>query len=199
MATTIFLVRHAAHDLVGHVLCGRMPGVHLGEAGRRQAALLARRLGREGLAAVYTSPLPRACETAAAIAAPLGMDARTCDGLNEIEFGDWTGRSFASLEGDPHWRRWNAERDAERPPGGETMREAQQRASRCIRRMAEEHPDAAVAAVSHADVIKAVLAEVLGLPLGAHAKFEISPAGLSAIQLWHGGARILCMNEAVAA
>mgnify|MGYP002622637437 CR=1 FL=1 len=199
MATTVFLIRHAAHGLVGNVLCGRMPAVHLDDSGRCQAALLARHLACEKLAAIYSSPLPRARETAAPIAERSGLDVRTCDALNEIDFGGWTGRSFASLEDDPHWRRWNAERDAERPPAGESMQEAQHRAVRCVERMAEAHPEAAIAAVSHADVIKAVVAAVLGLPLGAHARFEIAPASLTTLLLWPGGARLLRMNEVVAA
>lgn len=119
--------------------------------------------------------------------------------MNEIDFGDWTGRSFASLKDDPYWRRWNTERDTERPPGGESMREAQQRAIHCVERMAEEYPDSAVVAVSHADVIKAVVAGVIGLSLDAHARFEIAPASLTTLLFWRGGAKLLRMNEAVTA
>lgn len=199
MATTILLIRHAAHGLVHHILCGRMPGVHLGEAGRAQAEALADRLREERLAAVYTSPLPRAQETAAPIAARHGLEPRICEGLAEIDFGAWNGRSFASLQDDPHWQRWNAERASERPPGGETMQEAGQRACDAIGRMADHHPEAAVAAVSHADVIKAVLSALLGLSVDAHARFEISPASVSRIVVWPGGGKLLCMNEVAAA
>jgi probable phosphoglycerate mutase len=114
--------------------------------------------------------------------------------LNEIDFGDWSGRSFASLQCDPRWQRWNAQRATERPPNGEMIGEVQERAFACISRMAQDHPDAEVAAVSHGDVIKAVIAAVLGLPIEAHARFEISPASVSKIELWPDGCRLFCMN-----
>ncbi|MBX6741644.1 MAG: histidine phosphatase family protein [Acetobacteraceae bacterium] len=199
MATTVFLIRHAAHGLVDDVLCGRMPGVHLGEAGRLQAEMLAGHLGRKGLAALYSSPLPRALETAALIADRMRLDVRIHRCLDEIDFGEWTGHSFASLANLPDWTRWNSERASSRPPGGETMQEAQQRALHYVQEITDVHPDAAVAAVSHADVIKAVVAGVLGLSLDAHARFEIAPASLTTLLVWSGGAKLLRMNEAVVA
>ncbi len=200
MAATVFLVRHAAHDRVDRVLCGRMPGVGLGEAGRRQAEALAQHFAGGGVSAVWTSPLQRARETAAPIAARLGLPARDSDALCEIDFGAWTGRAFDDLRDDPRWRRWNEARGSgARPPGGESMAEAQARAMAEVERARAEHPDGAVALVSHGDVIKAVLAGVLGLSLDAHARFEISPGSVSALAVWDGGGKVLSMNEAVVA
>jgi probable phosphoglycerate mutase len=203
VAATVFLVRHAAHDRVDRVLCGRMPGVGLGEAGRRQAEALARRFAAPGsgggVDAVWTSPLQRARETAEPIAARLGLRARASDALCEIDFGAWTGRAFDDLRDDPRWRRWNEARGSgARPPGGESMAEAQARAMAEVERARAEHPDGAVALVSHGDVIKAVLAGVLGLSLDAHARFEISPGSVSALAVWDGGGKVLSMNEAAA-
>jgi probable phosphoglycerate mutase len=198
VATTLLLIRHAAHDLLGRTLCGRMAGVELNERGHRQAALLAERLGRAP-AALYSSPMPRALQTAAPLAARFGLEIRPSEALLEIDFGAWAGRDFASLEGDPLWQRWNAERASARTPEGETMAEVQQRALAGLGDMAARHPEAVVAAVSHGDVIKAVIAAVLGLSLDAHARFEIGPAGLSRIEFWPGGAKLLSMNEDVAA
>ncbi|WP_426958726.1 histidine phosphatase family protein [Muricoccus radiodurans] len=199
MATTLFLVRHAAHDRVHHVLCGRMPGVTLGETGRRQAAALGRRLAGEGISAVYTSPLERARETAAPIAARLGLAPRENPGLAEIDFGEWTGQRFDALAGDPRWDRWNTARATSRAPGGESMAEAQARAVAAVEGIGADHPEERVALVSHADVIKAVLASVMGLSLDAHDRFEVSPASVSAIAIWDGGGKVLSMNEVVAA
>ncbi len=199
MATTVFLVRHAAHDRVDRVLCGRMPGVGLGEAGQRQAEALARRFACEGVDAVWTSPLQRARETAEPVAARLGLAARPSDALCEIDFGAWTGQAFDALRDDPRWRRWNEVRAGERPPGGESMAEAQARAMGEVERARAEHPNGAVVLVSHGDVIKAVLAGVLGLSLDAHARFEISPGSVSALAVWDGGGKVLSMNEAVVA
>ncbi len=195
-ATTVFLVRHAAHDRVDRVLCGRMPGVGLGEAGRRQAEALAQHFAAGGVGAVWTSPLQRARETAEPIAARLGLAARTSDALCEIDFGAWTGRSFDELRDEPRWRRWNEERGSERPPGGESMAEVQARAMEEVERARAEHPDGQVVLVSHGDVIKAVLAGALGLSLDAHARFEISPGSVSALAVWDGGRKVLSMNEA---
>jgi len=144
LATTVFLVRHAAHDRVDRVLCGRMPGVGLGEAGQRQAEALARRFACEGVDAVWTSPLQRARETAEPVAARLGLAARPSDALCEIDFGAWTGQAFDALRDDPRWRRWNEARGSERPPGGESMTEAQTRAAAEVERARAEHPDGRV-------------------------------------------------------
>jgi broad specificity phosphatase PhoE len=198
VATTLYLARHAMHSLVDQVLCGRTAGVHLADAGRQQAAVLARRLGAVGLAAVYSSPLERARETAAIIAAGAGHDPVIEDALTEIDFGAWNGRRFDSLQDDPEWRRWNEERGTARPPGGESMGEVQARTMRWAAHVAELHPDAAIAAVSHGDVIKAMIAAILGLPLDHYARFEIGPASPTTIILWPGGARLLRMNEAIA-
>ena len=196
MATTVFLVRHAAHDRVDRVLCGRMPGVGLGEDGLWQAEALARRFAEGGGAdAVWTSPVQRARETAEPIAGRLGLPARDSDALSEIDFGAWTGRRFDELRDDPRWRRWNEARASERPPGGESMAEAQARAMGELERARDEHPDGRVVLVSHGDVIKAVLAGVLGLSLDAHARFEIAPASVSALAVWDGGGKVLSMNE----
>lgn len=198
MAATVFLVRHAAHDRVDRVLCGRMPGVGLGEAGRRQAEALADRFAGEGVDAVWTSPLDRARQTAAPIAARLRLAPRTSDGLCEIDFGAWTGQSFDRLRDDPRWRRWNEARGSERPPGGESMGEAQSRVMAEVERARGEHPEGRVVLVSHSDVIKAALAGVLGLPLDAYSRFEIAPASVSALAVWEGGGKVLSMNETAA-
>src|SRR5687768_15866817 len=91
MTTTLFLVRHAAHDFLGRILTGRMPGIRLGVEGRRQSELLAERLAREKISAVYTSPLERARETAGPIAARLGVEPETVDDLTDVDYGEWSG------------------------------------------------------------------------------------------------------------
>jgi broad specificity phosphatase PhoE len=201
VATTVYLVRHAAHDRVDNVLCGRMPGVGLGESGRWQAEALAGWFAAKAslVDAVWTSPIQRARETAEPIAGRLGLLAWDSDGLCEIDFGDWTGQGFDALRDDPRWHRWNEARGAARPPGGESMAEAQARAMGELERAREEHPDGGVVLVSHGDVIKAILAGVLGLTLDAHGRFDIAPASVSALAVWEGGGKVLRMNETVAA
>ncbi|WP_338661506.1 histidine phosphatase family protein [Pararoseomonas sp. SCSIO 73927] len=199
MAATLLLLRHAAHDRVGSTLCGRMPGVTLGETGRAQAAALAGHLGRAGIEAVHSSPMERARETAAPVASRLGLDVRTDETFTEIDFGAWTGRSFDSLHDDPDWARWNTQRATAATPGGETMAGAQARAVAGAERLRAANPEGRIAVVSHADVIKAVLAHFLRLSLDQIHRFEIAPASISAIALWDGDGKVLSMNEVVPA
>jgi broad specificity phosphatase PhoE len=199
MATMLFLMRHVSHPLVGRVLCGRMPGVHLDAQGRMESARLARRLAGERLAAVYSSPMARAVETARPIAERQGIEPRLSEAITEIDFGAWAGRGFDALDPDPQWQHWNAHRSEARAPGGESMQEVRARTRRFVAELCEAHPEAAVAAVSHGDVVKAILADCLGLSIDAHARFEISPGALSFLVYWNGGGKVLRMNEAVAA
>lgn len=197
MPTTFYMVRHAVHDRVGSVLCGRMPGVTLGEEGRRQAARLADRFSHARVVAVHTSPLERAHQTAKPIAARLGLPVRPCPAIVEIDYGAWTGRSFAEVRDDPAWRSWNERRGEATPPGGEPMRAVQARAVAAMDRLRAEHPEDGVLLVSHGDVIKAIVAWCLRLPLDAHARFEIAPASVSVLVAWDAGAKLLSLNETV--
>ncbi len=195
MSTTLFLVRHGAHDRLGKVLCGRMDGVSLGVDGRVQAEAVAERLVREPIAAIYASPLQRAQETAAPLSQRLGLPVQTLDGVVELDFGAWTGKRFDELETDRRWTLWNAERGLHRPPGGESMAEAQVRAVRAIDDVAARHPDQSVAIFSHADLIKALLCRWLSLALDFYSRFDIDPASVSTAVVGDWGARVLRINE----
>lgn len=196
--TLFLLIRHAAHDNVGAFLAGRMTGISLGAAGRAQAGRLAARLASEPVAAIYTSPRERTCETAAAIASATsaGQPSLSPD-LDEIDFGVWSGRSFDDLNGDLAFRRWNAVRSQCRTPGGESMLDVQQRVTRLMERLDASAPVGAVLLVSHADVIKAALMHHLGLPIDAWEKLEISPASISTIETTGWGSKVLGINEVV--
>jgi broad specificity phosphatase PhoE len=106
--TTFLLVRHAHVDAVGNSLAGRRDGVHLSEQGRREAAELARWLAGERIDRIYSSPLERARETAAELADGRTLRVEPTAQWTEFDFGEWTGRSFAELDGDPRWRRQGA-------------------------------------------------------------------------------------------
>ncbi len=199
MTTTFHLVRHAAHDRVGSVLCGRMPGVHLGEVGREQARRLARRFANENVASVQTSPLERARETAEPIAAATGAAVEVNEGLLEIGFGEWTGRTFEALSGDARWAAWNGARAVNRPPGGEAMLEVQVRVIAVLEALRSAYPDRTLVLVSHADVIKAALLYHLGLPIDAYGRFDVDPASVSTLAVGDWGSRLIRMNEVAAA
>ncbi|THK37823.1 histidine phosphatase family protein [Ensifer sp. MPMI2T] len=196
MTTTFLLVRHAAHDNVGSFLAGRSADVPLGSAGREQATRLAARLAREDITAVYASPRKRTQETAAAIAAASGVgEVKTVDALDEVDFGIWSGKTFEVLNSDPLWRQWNCTRSLVRAPGGETMLDVQQRIMALVERLCPQSGDGKVVFVSHADVIKALICQVLGVSTDAWARFDIAPASVSAVAAGVWGAKVLQLNE----
>ncbi|MDB5359522.1 MAG: Phosphoglycerate mutase [Rhodospirillales bacterium] len=197
--TVVFLVRHGAHDLLGHTMAGRMPGVALNQRGRAQAQAIAARLCEERLVAVHTSPSQRARETAMPLAEAVGLPAVVDEAFDEIDIGRWTGMGFAALDGDSDWQRWNAVRGQARCPGGESFAEVQTRVARGLEAIGDLHPEAAVAIVSHADAIKAMLMFFLGLPLDFHGRFDIDPGSISTAVYGSWGAKVLRMNEGVAA
>ena len=197
MTTTFFVLRHAAHDNVGGFLAGRMPGVWLGPDGRAQAERLATRMQRETLVAVHASPRERTQETAALVAAAQGIRRVVAEPeLDEVDFGDtWEGKDFATLNQDAAWRRWNSTRSLARTPAGERMIDVQARALNLVERLCARHPGAAVALVTHSEVIKAIVSHVLGLPIDAWARFEIGPASITTMVIGDWGAKLLTLNE----
>lgn len=199
MATTLFLVRHAVHDLIGRVLTGRMAGISLGEEGRRQCERLTARLSRERVAAIYASPLERAQETAAPIAARLGLRVETVDDATDVDYGEWSGSAFDDLDRDERWPAWNHSKATGRPPGGETLLEVQLRAVRTTERIVAANPDGAAVLVSHGDVIKSVIAWCLGLAVEHIDRIEIGPASVSTVVIAPWGARVHALNEAATA
>lgn len=183
-------------------LSGRRPGVSLNAAGRAQlpglVARVARRLTDAGapLAAVVASPLARAQETAAAVARAHGLPVEVDPGLLEFHFGDWTGRRIDALGGEPDWSPFNTYRSGTRAPGGELALEAQARAVAAVLRLAARHPGpAAVVAVSHADVIKAVVGHALGVPLDLQHRLDVAPASVCELEFAPWGARVLALND----
>lgn len=197
MTTTFLLLRHAAHGLLGRTLAGRMAGVSLSDEGRAQAERLADAVAREfpGIATVLSSPLARARETAAPLAARVGLDVRIAPELDEVDYGEWTGRAFDELTVDPRWDHWNARRSVARVPGGETMVEVQARVRAALLRGRAQHPDGTIAVVSHCETIRAALLGALGVPLDNFWRLEIDPASLSIVTLDEGHTpRVLRVN-----
>ena len=195
VTATILLIRHAAHVELGRILSGRRRDVALSREGLDQAQIVGDLLGVEPIAAVYASPRERAYYTARAIAEPHELKVVVEDGLDELDFGDWTGRAFSELEGDPIWTAWNEQRGTARPPNGESMQEAVDRATATLASLAAEHKGAVIACVSHCDLIRGIIAHHLGLPLENMLRFDIDPASVSRLALGGWGARIMTVNE----
>lgn len=193
--TRLLLVRHAAHDWVGRGIAGRMPGIALNAPGVAQADALADSLTRFDIVALYSSPQQRARETAGAIARRLQLEVQDAPEFDEIDFGDWTGRSLAQLDaGAPGWRDWVERRATAAPPGGEPFAQVQRRVIQGARRLHGAHPSATVAVVSHADVIKALVATHLSMSLDDLERFDIDCASFSLIELGEGWSKVRCVN-----
>lgn len=193
--TTLLLIRHATCDPVGVRLAGRAPGISLNAAGRAQAESLARRLSGVSLTAVYSSPLERARETAEAIASPRGLGVELVEGLIEWDFGAWTGCTLAELEPDPTWHAFNRVRSATRPPGGEHVLELQARVVAALDRIVAIHPEARVAVVSHADVLRSAVAHHLGVPIDLAHRLEFAPASVTVLARQPWGPLLLRLND----
>lgn len=179
--TTFYLVRHGAHDWLGKELVGRRAGVFLNAAGREQAEEIARQLAASSITAIYASPLERALETAAPLAAQIRLPVQVEDAFHEIDFGRWEGRTFTELELDVAWRRWNEARATAAASGGETMAVAQSRALSGLQRLANEHRDGRVAVFTHGDVIKSLLAQISGTSLDLIHTIEVEPGSISTV------------------
>jgi probable phosphomutase (TIGR03848 family) len=182
--TQIVFIRHASCAPVGVSIAGRTPGVRLDDTGRVQALALVERLPGASFNAIYTSPLERAVETAQPLAAANGLTTSPMEDLNEIDFGDWTGMSLDELAPQTEWQRFNAWRSLTRIPGGETMAEAQTRGVRAVEAIRQRHPNGRVAVVSHADLIRCILAYYLGMPIDHVQRLEVAPASLSILEIW---------------
>ncbi len=197
---TIFhLLRHGEHAVQGRICAGRMPGIVLSERGRAEAEGAARRLSGAGIAAIYTSPLERTRETAGIVGQHLALPIKVLDDLAELDFGEWTGKTFDEVRKDPRWPEWASHRSLSCIPGGETMRAVQRRVVEALMEMRADHPDEAVVVVSHGDVIRAALVFVLGMPLDFYARIEVATASLSTVRIDAGGIRVIAVNERVPA
>jgi probable phosphomutase (TIGR03848 family) len=176
----LLLLRHGVTEHTGARLSGWLPGVHLSDAGLRQARALAERLAPVPIDAVYASPLERCTETAAAVAEPRGLKVDTVEDLGEVRYGAWTGRTLKEVAKEPAWKVVQGNFSAARFPEGESIVELQARAVVAVERLREAHQGQTVAVVSHADVIKVIAGHYLGLPLDLCQRLVVSPASLTA-------------------
>jgi probable phosphomutase (TIGR03848 family) len=194
-ADTLLLVRHGLTDETGRRLSGRLQGVHLNGTGRSQARALAERLAVLPLAAIYSSPLERALETAGPLAEGQGLEPEVREDLAEVDFGEWTGLWMEELAGRPEWQAYNARRRSTRPPGGESMAEVQARAVAALEQIRERHRGSLVAVFSHGDVIRAAVLHYLGMGIDLHDRLEISPASLTMLGWAADTPRLVRLND----
>ncbi|MCQ8774956.1 histidine phosphatase family protein [Streptomyces telluris] len=186
---TLILVRHGRSTAnTGGVLAGRTPGIALDERGTAQAAALPDRLAQVPLAAAVTSPLQRCHETLAPLlAARPGLPLHTDERVGECDYGDWSGRTIAELTAEPLWEVVQRHPSSAAFPGGESVRAMQARAVDAVRdwndRMEAAHGhDACYVVCTHGDIIKALVADALGLHLDLFQRIAVDPCSVTAIR-----------------
>ncbi|GAB4523621.1 MAG: histidine phosphatase family protein [Anaerolineae bacterium] len=195
--TTILLIRHAVNDFVktGR-LAGWTPEVHLNDEGKAQAEALGKRLADAPIRQIYASPLERTMETAQAVQQHhphLSIVQNTA--IGEVRYGDWEGAHIAALYTRKMWQVVQEYPSRARFPKGETMRGVQTRAVDEIERLVEIHPREMIVVVSHADLIKMVLAHYLGMHLDNFQRIVVSPASISTLSLGHSRPYVGNMND----
>lgn len=190
----LLLVRHALTPITGRRLTGWLPGFHLSEEGEKQAAAVADRLASVPVKAVYSSPLERCKETADVIAVKHGLEVTTLVEAGEVHYGDWQGKTYRSLYRMKGWRELRARPADFRFPNGETIREAQARGIAAVELLLKKHRGQAVVFVSHADLIRVVVAGYLGLTIDLYNRLTIQAASVTVIS-FEDIPRILKMSD----
>ena len=193
--TRFLLIRHATIEASGKSLAGRLAGVHPTGHGRDQARALAQRFTGASIAAVYSSPLERAVDTATPIATLLGLPVVTREDFLEIDFGRWTGRTFDDLDTDPGFGRFNTMRSCAPVPGGEFMLQAQTRMVLGLEALRAAHEGQPVVVVAHGDLIRAALAHYAGVPLDLMRRLTVDLASVSIVELEECAVRIVAIND----
>ncbi|MDI3390281.1 histidine phosphatase family protein [Streptomyces sp. B-S-A8] len=186
---TLILVRHGRSTAnTAAVLAGRTPGVALDERGAAQAAALPGRLAELPLATAVSSPLQRCRQTLdPLLAARPELTLHTEEGINECDYGDWSGRKLAELADEPLMQVVQQHPSAAAFPGGESMRAMQHRAAEAVRgwnaRVERDFgSDAMYVMCSHGDIIKSLVAEALGLHLDLFQRISVEPCSVTVIR-----------------
>jgi probable phosphomutase (TIGR03848 family) len=191
----VLLVRHGKTPTTGTTLPGRAKGLHLSDEGVAQADAVAARIGElQQVDAVYASPMERTRETARPIGKARELKVTTARGLLECDFGDWTGRALKDLMKLPEWTTVQRYPSGFRFPGGESFAEMQTRMTGAIATLVDRHRGGVVVAVSHADPIKAAVADALGTHLDLFQRIVISPCSVTAISYGASGPAVLTVN-----
>lgn len=192
--TTYLLVRHAATDFSNLAIAGRTAKIHLSPEGRRQAERLRDVLHPQPVA-IYSSPLERAVETARILAAGHSLRVRTEEFLAEVDYGEWTGFSFAELKDDERWQAFNSFRGTTRIPGGESAVGVQERMMAGLERLQLRHPDQVIALVTHLEPIRLAVCHYAGVPIDLSLRIAIEPASVSAVAISRREIQILGLNH----
>ncbi|HKU79567.1 MAG TPA: histidine phosphatase family protein [Rhodanobacteraceae bacterium] len=193
--TRFLMVRHATCAHIEDTLLGRALDAPLDARGERQAQALAARLRREAPLRVECSPRRRTLQTAAAIAQHARCDVRVAPALDEMDFGRWAGLTFAQLEGDGDWQRWNEHRDLARTPAGVGIRTLQRSVNRYLAALAETCAGATLVLVTHAEIIRSLVLHCLAAPANDYTRFAIDPASVTRFSVDAEGVHVDAINQ----
>ncbi|HEX9012899.1 MAG TPA: histidine phosphatase family protein, partial [Anaerolineaceae bacterium] len=186
---TLLLIRHGENDSIGKRLTGRLPGVHLNAAGCRHAEQLAEALKNLPIKAIYSSPLERTMETAEPLAQILNLAVIPRDGLMEINFGAWQGKTPKQMARLKLWKTVQESPSQMTFPQGESFPAAQERIAAELNAINASHEeDDLVACFSHSDAIKLAVSYFLGLPLDHFQRTSVDPCSLTMIHVPKEGA-----------
>lgn len=194
----LILVRHGETEHnAGGLALGRAD-VPLNDRGRLQAQAVAGRLAGEPIAAVYASPLQRAVDTAAPLAQALGLTIEVEPALIEMDVGELDGQDFATLrQRYPEFlKRWLSNDLADAVmPGGESLRQVQDRAWSAIGRLQAQHDGDTVAVVSHNFVVLTLICRAIDLPLSRFRRLRHDLAGISRLEFTPERTLLLALND----
>ncbi len=193
----LLLIRHGENDFVKTgKLAGQLPEIHLNEKGRQQAEELAQALENLPIKALYSSPLERARETAAPLAAKLGLDVQIRPGLIETGIGAWAGKELKALRKLPEWKVVQDAPSRFRFPEGESFIECQARLVSEIESIVKAHVrEDIIACVSHSDPIKLITAYYLGMPLDHFQRLGCDTASVTVFLFGEKGVLLSKLNQ----
>ncbi|MGH2776030.1 MAG: MSMEG_4193 family putative phosphomutase [Actinomycetota bacterium] len=192
--TIFYLVRHGVTSHTGHRLSGRMPDIHLSDAGIAEAEVAATSLAKVRLKSIYSSPIDRCIETARTIAHKHHLVVRTRKDLTEVEYGTWTNKSLKTVARTKLWSSVQKWPSGTRFPGGESFVEIQSRGVAVLEDLRIRHPKDRICVVSHGDVIRLVLAHYLGIHLDLFQRILVTPASISVLSVTDSGPTVLTLN-----
>ncbi len=196
--TEIILTRHGHVEGIKPERFRGRQLLELTKRGTAEAALLAQRIAaRWRPSHIYTSPMSRCIATAAAIARATGIAAKTCDDLNDIDYGAWQFKSFADAKAqDPAlFAAWFATPQRVRFPNGESLQDLAARTANALRMVLARHPDETVVLVGHDSVNRVLLLQVLEQPLSGYWRLAQEPCCINALDVSGAGVCVRSINE----
>ncbi|MFT4569160.1 MAG: broad specificity phosphatase PhoE [Hyphomicrobiaceae bacterium] len=177
---TLILMRHGETSWNRSQRIMGAADIALNTDGREQCIAAAEVLAALGIDKIVSSPQRRALESATIVASQLGMGVETADGLEEVHFGDWQGRTYAEVAEDPRYAAYAASPLTQATPGGETLVDVQSRGLAVLKSLAGGQT---VLCVSHGDILRSILCSLMGIPLTAYRQLRVDNCGLSAFAI----------------